>query len=101
MGYGRTHAGRVGNGAGVNAYTLRSSDALWLAPAVAIHPDRRKYPLARTQHHQTMEGRDLVRVGTLDEFQKNPTFAHNDIDQPSLYPTVSNMTATPGECRSI
>lgn len=86
LGYGRTHAGRVGNHAGVNAYTLRSSDAPWLAPAVEIHRIGGKYSLARTQHHQTMEGRDLVRVGTLDEFQKNPTFAHNEIDQPSLYP---------------
>jgi molybdopterin-containing oxidoreductase family iron-sulfur binding subunit len=86
LGYGRTHAGPVGNHAGVNAYAIRSSDAMWLAPAVEIHGTGERYSLARTQHHQSMEGRDLVRVGTLDEFRKNPAFAHNEIDQPSLYP---------------
>ncbi len=29
LGYGRTHSGRAGNGAGFNAYLLRSSNALW------------------------------------------------------------------------
>jgi molybdopterin-containing oxidoreductase family iron-sulfur binding subunit len=33
-----------------------------------------------------VEGRDLVRVGPLDEFLKNPAFARNEVDQPSLYP---------------
>jgi len=33
-----------------------------------------------------MDGRDLLRVGTIDEFQNNPAFAHNEINQASLYP---------------
>ena len=36
-----------------------------------------------------MDGRDLVQTGTLAEFLKNPAFAHNAIDQPSLYPAVT------------
>ena len=33
LGYGRTQAGRVGNGVGFNAYQLRTSDAPWYLTA--------------------------------------------------------------------
>src|SRR5690606_37701373 len=33
LGYGRTHAGRVAEGAGFNAYALQTSDARWHAPS--------------------------------------------------------------------
>jgi MoCo/4Fe-4S cofactor protein with predicted Tat translocation signal len=86
LGYGRTHAGHVGSGAGFNAYNLRRSDALWVGQGLEIRKTGERQPLSCTQHHQTMEGRDLVRVGTLNEFEKTPSFAHNEINQPSLYP---------------
>jgi MoCo/4Fe-4S cofactor protein with predicted Tat translocation signal len=86
LGYGRTRAGRVGTDAGFSAYALRLSDALWFGQAVEIRRTGGRYPLSCTQHHQTMEGRDLVRAGTIEEFLKNPLFAHNEVDQPSLYP---------------
>ena len=88
LGYGRTHAGPVGNDAGFNAYNLRRSDALWVGQGLEIRKTGERHPLSCTQHHQTLEGRYLVRVGTVAEFQKNPSFAHNEIDQPSLYPPV-------------
>ncbi len=87
LGYGRTHAGHVGNGAGFNAYNLRQSDALWFGQALEVRKTGERHSLSCTQHHQTMEGRDLVRVGTINEFEKNPSFAHNEINQPSLYPS--------------
>jgi molybdopterin-containing oxidoreductase family iron-sulfur binding subunit len=31
-----------------------------------------RHPFATTQHHQSMEGRDQVRVGTISEFQQHP-----------------------------
>jgi len=86
LGYGRTHAGHVGNGAGFDAYNLRQSDALWLGQGLEVRKTGERRALSCTQHHQTMEGRDLVRVGTINEFEKNPSFAHNEINQPSLYP---------------
>jgi molybdopterin-containing oxidoreductase family iron-sulfur binding subunit len=86
LGYGRTRAGRVGTDAGFNAYGVRPSDALWFGQGVEIRKTGERYPLSCTQHHQTMEGRDLVRTGTMEEFLKNPLFAHNEVDQPSLYP---------------
>src|SRR5205807_6003577 len=74
LGYGRTRAGRVGNGAGFNAYALRTSDAPWHGSGVEIRKTGDQYPLACTQFHQLMEGRQLVRVGTLDAYHKNPNF---------------------------
>jgi MoCo/4Fe-4S cofactor protein with predicted Tat translocation signal len=65
LGYGRTRAGRVGTGVGFNAYAIRTSDAPWFGPGLEIHQTGQRYPLARTDHHYSMEGRDLVRVGTL------------------------------------
>ncbi|MGH8314037.1 MAG: TAT-variant-translocated molybdopterin oxidoreductase, partial [Steroidobacterales bacterium] len=51
LGYGRTRAGRVGNGHGCNAYALRGSDAPWFSRGLEIRKTGRKYPLATTQHH--------------------------------------------------
>jgi MoCo/4Fe-4S cofactor protein with predicted Tat translocation signal len=72
LGYGRTRAGRVGNGQGFDAYALRSADAPWFVGGVTLRRTGRTYPLATTQHHHSMEGRDLVRVATVDEYRQNP-----------------------------
>ena len=42
----------------------------------------------QVQNHNTMEGRDLVRVATLEEYRKNPKFAQADVvkNPLSLYP---------------
>ncbi|HEY3519453.1 MAG TPA: TAT-variant-translocated molybdopterin oxidoreductase [Rhodanobacteraceae bacterium] len=90
LGYGRTRAGRVGNGQGYNAYALRTSDSPWQADDLQIVPTGERYELATTQHHFNLEGRDLVRTGTLVEFLHDPRFAsaHDRYDgkAPSLYP---------------
>lgn len=90
LGYGRTHAGRVGTGAGFNAYAIRTSDAPWFGPGLEIHKSGERYPLARTQHHHSMEGRNLVRVGTIEQFREHPDFAHETAHDSSprltLYP---------------
>jgi molybdopterin-containing oxidoreductase family iron-sulfur binding subunit len=65
LGYGRTAAGRVGNGVGFNAYTLRTTTALDIAVGLKLTRTGRRYPLSCTQNHFTMEGRDLVRELTL------------------------------------
>jgi MoCo/4Fe-4S cofactor protein with predicted Tat translocation signal len=90
LGYGRWRAGRVGTGAGFNAYALRTSSALWSASGLEIRKTGAHYPLASTQHHHSMEGRDLVRVGTLSEYLARPELAHGEghgsPPYPSLYP---------------
>ncbi|MDQ6788205.1 MAG: 4Fe-4S dicluster domain-containing protein [Acidobacteriota bacterium] len=90
LGYGRTNAGQIGNGAGFNAYLLRNSGAMWFGGDLQINKTGDTFSLACTQNHHSMEGRDLVRVASLDEFTKNPRFAKREADDPdkqiSLYP---------------
>ncbi len=74
VGYGRTRAGRVGNGTGFNAYVLRGSTSPWFG-AAEISPTGDHYDLVSTQDHWAIEGRNIVRSAPLDEFKKTPTFA--------------------------
>ena len=90
LGYGRTNAGNVGNGAGFNAYALRNSGAMWFGSGLEITTTGDTFSLACTQAHHSMEGRELVRAATLEEYTKNPRFAKCEADDPekqiSLYP---------------
>ena len=72
LGYGRTVAGRVGTGVGCNAYTLRTTAALWSGVGVLIRKTGKTERLASTQNHGSMQGRDLIRTLTLEDFQKLP-----------------------------
>ncbi|HUJ42261.1 MAG TPA: 4Fe-4S dicluster domain-containing protein, partial [Opitutaceae bacterium] len=75
LGYGRTHSGRVGNGAGFNAYALRTSGAMHVAAGAAIDVlPGEWYRLANTQAHWSMEGREIIREANVDEFKRNPAF---------------------------
>jgi molybdopterin-containing oxidoreductase family iron-sulfur binding subunit len=75
LGYGRSRGGRVANGAGFNAYKLRSVATPWGGPGLEIQKTGEHYQLASTQNHSSMEGRDLVRSGTLDEYRRHPSLA--------------------------
>ena len=90
FGYGRRRVGPVGRETGFDAYSLRTSDALWTAPAVEVERAGGVYPLACTQDHFSMEGRHLVRHGTFREFAEHPTFVHEmghvPEDDMSMYP---------------
>ena len=94
LGYGRTHAGTVGNGIGFNAYALRTSDAIWGGAGLEIEPIPGKtHQLVTTQHHWSMEGRDTVRVGTRAEFQRDRKAITKTDESPpkreeTLYPNV-------------
>jgi molybdopterin-containing oxidoreductase family iron-sulfur binding subunit len=61
LGYGRTVTGRVGRAVGFNAYPLRTTSARDIAVGLKVIKTGRKYPLACTQDHFTMEARDLAR----------------------------------------
>ena len=87
-GYGRPRAGRLGSRAGVNAYALRSSDAPAGGTGLEIAKTGRTYAIATTQQHQNMEGRALVRAANLDEYEKNPKFAHEMVEAPGPEDTV-------------
>lgn len=90
FGHGRTHAGRVGNGSGFNAYVLRTTETLWSSYGVEIRSTGERHRLATVQDHHSMEGRQLARAGTLSEFNAAPKFAQELGEQPTrdmtLYP---------------
>ncbi|HKV64598.1 MAG TPA: TAT-variant-translocated molybdopterin oxidoreductase [Candidatus Acidoferrum sp.] len=91
LGYGRKRAGYTGTNKGFNAYAVRTSNALWTAsaPASAIKKTGEDYPLACTQYHFNMEGRQILATSTLEEYRKNPNFANEHAELPpkelSLY----------------
>jgi molybdopterin-containing oxidoreductase family iron-sulfur binding subunit len=93
LGYGRTRAGRVGTGVGVNTYAIRTAAAPWLASGLLTRKTGERYPLVSTQDHSSMEGRPLIRAGTLAEYRKHPEFAREMGEEPSredsLYPAVA------------
>src|SRR5258706_4395474 len=86
LGYGRTHAGRVGNGKGFNAYQIRTSDSSptsasgpWSAIGVQVEKGVGQALVAVTQLHFMLEDRDfskedrdVLRSHTLDEILKGP-----------------------------
>ncbi len=90
LGYGRTHAGRVGQNTGFNAYALRTSGAPWFGSGLQLRKTGKTYELAATQTHFSMEGRELVRVATISEFQHAPKMNPDDWSKPpngdTLYP---------------
>jgi molybdopterin-containing oxidoreductase family iron-sulfur binding subunit len=90
LGYGRTRAGRIGNGPGFNAYALRTADGLWSGRGAEVATTGDTFPIACTQYHHLMEGRGLVRAVTRDEFVSNPKSVHEGFEAPprtiTLYP---------------
>jgi len=74
VGYGRTKAGRVGNGTGFNSYALRGSTSPWHG-AATIAKTGETYQLVGTQDHWSIEGRNIVRSATLEDFKAKPAFA--------------------------
>jgi molybdopterin-containing oxidoreductase family iron-sulfur binding subunit len=90
LGYGRSHAGRVGSGLGFNAYDIRSSALPWNIPGASLRKIAGHYALSATQLHHGMEGRNPVLAGTLEEFRKDPEFVQLHAEPTprdfSLYP---------------
>ena len=72
LGYGRTRAGRVGDGIGYDANVIRPSDSPWIATGAQVRKAAGHHELASTQRHFRMHERDLVRATTFAEFQNGP-----------------------------
>jgi MoCo/4Fe-4S cofactor protein with predicted Tat translocation signal len=74
VGYGRTAAGKVGNGVGLNAYELVAFDKgqpVFSGAKVEMKSTGHKYDLANPQGHHSMEGRQIVVEATLNEYMKD------------------------------
>ena len=82
LGYGRSRAGKVGNSIGFNVNPLRVSDAADILTGVEIRKTGDSYELACTQDHWSLEGRNLVRVATTQEYAKDPLFARKQEEEP-------------------
>ncbi len=86
LGYGRTRAGRIGTGLGYNAYNVRRSDAMNFGTG-EIAKSGTQTAIASTQIHFNMEGRDILRVWDLEQFNGNPEIGHqHDEYEASMYP---------------
>ena len=90
FGYGRTNVGRTGDSKGVNTYKLRFADSPYIGFGAKITPTGDMHDLAGTQGYQAIEGHNVVRAATIDEYKKNPKFAHEHEEAPAqsdtLYP---------------
>ncbi|MCB0187304.1 MAG: 4Fe-4S dicluster domain-containing protein, partial [Caldilineaceae bacterium] len=90
LGYGRTWNSAADEPLGFNAYALRTTDARWFGSGLTIRKTGDSYPLATTQNHFLMEGRDLVRMATLAEYTANPEHFETGHGEPAtLYPGYS------------
>ncbi len=101
LGYGRQFAGRVGSGAGFNAYLIRTTDAPFYATG-SVKKVEGKWGIAITKSHfqdhrgekfgqqgngnnsleadEAIGERGIIRYATLDEYKQHPGFA-NEIDE--------------------
>ncbi len=84
LGFGRLVSGRVGDGIGGNAYKLRTHFNSFVETDVTVTKTRGSYELVSSQDHGSMEGRPLVREGSLDEYVENPFFAKEMVEHPPL-----------------
>jgi MoCo/4Fe-4S cofactor protein with predicted Tat translocation signal len=98
LGYGRTRAGFTGSDKGFNAYVVRTSDALWIAtPSDAkMEATGDGYPMACTQYHFNMEGRQILSTATLAEYKANPAFAHEGAKAPAKDESLYKEFSYPG-----
>lgn len=76
IGYGRTKAGRVADGVGVNAYELLDATKGFVnfdvISGVEVKVTGESYKIARTQTHQTFMGREnVIQESTLAEYKKD------------------------------
>ena len=92
LGYGRKEVSALMDGVGFDAYPLRSTSAMRVLSGVTLKVTDRDYPLAQTQEHRSMEGRDLVREGTLERYEKDHTFAQTMGMDSHIPPNISLYT---------
>jgi molybdopterin-containing oxidoreductase family iron-sulfur binding subunit len=87
LGYGRSAAGRVGNGVGVNAYVLRTSAGAGFDVGARLEPTGGTHRLISTHDHWSQEGRVIVQEASLGEYRKNPKVAQEH--EAELHPQKS------------
>ncbi len=92
LGYGHKGVTALMENVGFDAYPLRTASSPRLAAGVTLKVTGMTYPMAQTQEHRSMEGRDLVREGTLEDYQENPAFAQKMGMDSHIPPNISLYT---------
>ncbi len=92
LGYGRSAAGRVGNGVGANVGLLRNSGAMDFDSGAAIVKTGSGYAFGQTQDHGTLDEPELplyterrrpaVREAALADYKAHPKFASEMVNVP-------------------
>jgi molybdopterin-containing oxidoreductase family iron-sulfur binding subunit len=85
LGFGRTRAGRVGNGVGVDAYALRAAASPWSLEGAGLRKVDGHHDFATTQNHARMEGREPVRVVSATQVTQGARI-EDETPGESLYP---------------
>ncbi|HUB34338.1 MAG TPA: 4Fe-4S dicluster domain-containing protein [Bryobacteraceae bacterium] len=88
LGYGRTDAGVIGNGAGFDVYCVRASDALWCVAGVEIATAGASHRLAATQTEKSMHDRPLVISKPVALYESDPDFVSRIRPEPLLDETL-------------
>jgi len=90
FGYGRRKAGRVGSNIGSDPFVIRTAQAPWFTQGASFVRTGETHPLASTQSHFAMEGRNPVRIVDAAAFQADPTIVkhmgHTPGPEMTLYP---------------
>ncbi|HEY3400132.1 MAG TPA: TAT-variant-translocated molybdopterin oxidoreductase [Geothrix sp.] len=86
LGYGRTTGG-VAKGVGIDAFPFLGLEpgSANVRQGVRLAKAGGRKELSRTQSHHRMEGRDIVRSLTMDEFEHHPQGHHHMPELVSLY----------------
>jgi Fe-S-cluster-containing dehydrogenase component/anaerobic selenocysteine-containing dehydrogenase len=84
LGYGRRAAGRVGTGVGFDAHRLRGASSAGFERGAQLKRSGGRHAQAITQEHASMEGRPIVREGTIAQFHADPGFAAKMVGGPPL-----------------
>ena len=104
LGYGRMNAGRVGTGAGFNAYRLRTSMAMYHGVGLTAGAPFATHDMACVQDHHGLDVErmaregiqerlpQLYREGTLAEYRTHPDFAKERVE---MLPLVSSWDEHP------
>ena len=90
VGYGRTAAGRVADGLGVNAYSLNIAQGF---AAVSITLEEGEHEFASTQLGNTMMGRKIVNEVSLADYVADPSGATWN-EKPTFHTLEGSKTAS-------
>lgn len=89
VGYGRTQAGKIGNGVGVNTFpfVVGTRFSEWSGQQVTLEKTGKRVRLAVTQSQSNTMGRPVVKDTTYTDFKKDPASGNEKVEQnPSMWP---------------